>query len=86
MKSFTVGALAVLVASCASNTALSPDEAYERQDQDILNVEEFWNYKKACRKIGGSIMINRGSKSLPRKCMYQSCPPRRFDRYSCVSL
>ena len=76
--------LVICLAGCASNTARTPDEEYDRVDRAILYQEKYQRYVQGCDMVRGNVRIIRSGRALPRRCLYVACPARVGDTYLCV--
>ena len=71
----------IFTTGCASEP-LTEDEQYERDDREILRLEQYYKDVINCEASGGMIHIDRymsGGRFSKNK------PPRRDERYGCMN-
>lgn len=83
--------LGFILGSCAGCATLTEEQQaeheYEVQEKELLRLEKFYNFERSCRRAGGTVQVMRRSVgSLPHRCMWEACPPNKYDQYSCVRL
>lgn len=73
----------ILLGGCAS-VPLTDEERYEREDREILRIEQFYREEKACRDSGGIMVIKRWGTTARQHVSGKLQPPRRWDSYGCM--
>jgi PBP1b-binding outer membrane lipoprotein LpoB len=80
MKYVALLLLMVLITGCASEP-LTEQQQYERDDREVLRLEQYYKDVANCEASGGMMHIDR---YMSGGRFNRNRPPRRDERYGCI--
>lgn len=82
MKSLIALSAAILVCVACSTQPLTEEQLYERENREILRIEQFRTDEAICKAQGGIIFIKR---HMSVGKLRRDTPPKWGEQYACMS-